>query len=335
MGNIREQFFHLYRWFELFRGTKTHFLTYHQRPHNTTDINVFSDAIRHQPKTAIVLQGPIVHHRDFTLQTIQLYHRLFPDCEIILATWQTEDQDYLKLFDLPKTHIILSQPPKLAGVANINYQLISSQAGTQLAQDIGCQYVLKTRTDQRMYAPNVMEFLLQTVRHFAIHPKYKPHQRIVSMSLNSFKYRLYSLSDMFIFGRTDDVLLYFSAPLDTRRRPKAVTSLRDVSKQNFCEVYLATHYLKAIGFKVTWSLRNSWQALADCFAIIDSESLDLFWPKYQQWLEYRYRTYDQLLNKQTLDYKEWFIIYTALSNKAVIPERTLDYSFDHPVVPQK
>lgn len=317
--------------YELLTTVPSKFFTFHLRPKKTEHISIFSDLLKKNTSVCIFLQGPIIKANDFTLETIRLYKKLYPDCVLVLSTWKQEAGEYLDQFKKERVKIILSTPPTASGIANINYQICSSKAAIVYAKKHGFEFVLKTRTDQRMYAPSVIEYLLNFIHYFPSAKKYRQTFRILGISLNTFKYRLYSLSDMLLFGHVDDLLLYFSAPLDHRTSMEKPKNLYQVSKQNLCEVYLATHFLEKVGFKLKWTLADSWKAFSECFAVFDAESVDLYWPKYQYFTEYRYRTYTKLYNNQLLDFKEWFNLVSGLHNKQHIPEETLQGLFDGPV----
>jgi hypothetical protein len=311
---------------------KSNFLTIHLRPKSVQVSGTFSDKLINHQNVCIFLQGPVLKSDDFTLETIKLYKKLFPECSIVLSTWKEESGEYLNRIKKEKIKIILNTPPKLSGIANINYQICSSKAAIEYAKKAGCEYVLKSRTDQRMYSPSAIEFILNLLHYFPSKKKYKQKFRIMGVSLNTFKYRLYSLSDMLLFGQIDDMLTYFSPPLDERMEMPKPKNLLEVSKQNLCEVYLASNFLKRTGFKLEWTLGNSWKAFAECFLVFDAEAVDLYWPKYTYFTEYRYRTYEKLYNNQLLDFKEWFNIATGLGNKQHIPEETLSNKFDEPLI---
>lgn len=310
------------------------YITLHTRPKCSEEIHTFSDESTYSENVCIVLQGPILKTDDFTLNTIKLYKKIFSNTKIILSTWDNEDKVYLKKLKNENIKIVLNKLPAQSGVANINYQICSTQNGIKYAKSTGAQFVIKNRTDQRMYSPNVVQFLLNLYHQFPSKKKYAQHGRILGVSLDTFKYRLYSLTDMLLFGHVDDMLLYFSPPLDTRTVYQPPLNLLEASKQNYCEIYLATHFLLKIGFNIEWSLKQSWKAFAECFLVFDTESIDLYWPKYGHLSEYRYRTYKSLTNKQLMDFKEWLNIHCKYSS-LYIPEETLNYDFDHDVMIKK
>ncbi|MCK4809722.1 MAG: hypothetical protein KAS99_02150 [Candidatus Omnitrophica bacterium] len=304
------------------------FITYHSRPMDSASVCTKRDDVRNQKRLAIIIQGPIVCKNDFTLETVRIYKEHYSNALIILSTWEDENSDAVKRFEELDVSVILNKKPDYSGISNINFQIVSAGSGIRKAQELGVEYALKTRTDQRIYAPNVADYLSNIVEVFPVSRGYeRQRKRIVGVSLNTFKYRMYGLSDMMIYGYIDDMLLYWNAVLDQRKfsdeeTQKASTSLRNFALWRVCEVYLSTEFLLKVGRKLEWTLKDSWEAFADHFCIIDREQLDLFWPKYNRF-EYRWLGYTEKINSEEMNFREWLNIYNNLGNKN-IRENILD-----------
>ena len=303
------------------------FITYHSRPMNSASVYTRSDEVRNQKRLAIVIQGPIISENDLTLETVKIYKKHFSDAPIILSTWSDEDSAAVKRFEELDVSVILNEKPAYSGTSNINFQIVSAGSGIRKAQELGAEYALKTRTDQRIYAPNVADYLYNITEVFPVREGYSQKKRIVGVGLNTFKYRMYGLSDMLIYGHIDDMLLYWNVALDQRvfsdeEIRKVSTSLRNFALWRVCEVYLATEFLLKVGRKLEWTLKDSWEAFADHFCIVDKEQLDLFWPKYNR-LEYQWLNYTDGINSQEMTFREWLNIYNNLGDKK-ISESVLD-----------
>jgi hypothetical protein len=166
------------------------------------------------------------------------------------------------------------------------------------------------------------------IQCFPCAPGFRQKGRIIGSSLNSFKYRLYDVSDMFVFGYTDDVIRFWNAGLDSR--PKSFFSreprtLREFAGWNICEMYLTSKYLESVGRDLQWTLRDSWQAWKDHFCIIDASSLNLFWYKYRRHHEHLYRSYAGNSLNEEIDFSFWLNLYGAdLSSAVDVPEHYLD-----------
>lgn len=299
----------------------------HSRPLHSEDFNLRSDNVINEKKIGIVMQGPIITDNDFTLETIKIYAKTFSKAStIIISTWLGEDVETVKkLRDLGAT-IIENEKPKHPGIKNINFQIVSSRNGIQKAKTFGVSHILKTRTDQRMYAPNVEEFLSTIIDTFPLTHPYNQKKRIVVVSLNTYKYRPYSVSDMTLFGTLEDMEVYFSPDEDLRTTPH-FNNIKTWSEDRLCEVYLSTTYLEKIGRKLDFTLEDSWHVFAEHFCVIDSQTLDIFWYKYEYWKEYGDLSYTKMKNTQELNFREWLTLYGSLTNKAEIPEKVIEGQF--------
>lgn len=305
-------------------------ITTHERLLNADAIHTFSDEVKETALIAIVIQGAIVKRNDFTLNTVKLYKKHFSNAIIIVTTWEDEAAADLKKIALAGAEIVVSTKPTFSGFNNINYQIITTAAGVNHAIAKGCTYIYKTRADQRMYAPNINEYLVALLQKFSVKDNTLQLGRLIALSLNTFKYRVYGISDMFMFGYASDMEKYWNCELDTRNL--TITdfygmSTFDFAKNRTCEVYLFTNYLNKLGIAYDWTLENSFQLIADYFIVIDKESVDLFWPKYTR-KEYRWISYDSVKMHQEINFREWFILYSALSNKLINESQRAGKFFD-------
>ena len=257
---------------------------------------------------------------DFTLETVRLYKKLFPDGSIIVSTWSdTPEKDLAGLRAEAGVTLLLTEKPPYPGYTNINYQIASTKAGIQHARSLGAEYIFKTRTDQRIYAPDVYRFAYGLLESFPLKAPSLQKKRLVALGMNTVKYRPYSLNDMFFFGTTHDMELYWDIPYDMRPVEKIRTVGELVSKK-VCEIYLMTHFLKAIGHPVQDSLADYWDALGRYFIMVDTADLDFYWFKKLRYLEYRTVKYDALYLSTEIGFREWIILYQNLYKKESVPE---------------
>lgn len=304
------------------------FFTFHTRPVSEQNFERDPQELEKNPKTAIIIQGPLILSQHFTVDTLKIYRRIFPKQLLILSTW--EDENAVELEDVKQikgVHLILSKKPRDAGIQHINYQIISASAGAKYAKSKGCKYLLKTRTDQRIYSPSAIRYLHALLKQFPVRVNLNQKQRIISTSLYTFKYRLYSISDMFLFGDISDMVRYLSPPLDTRKHEPYYSDLKTYSQLRLGEMYFSTKFLESCGLKLNWTLQQSWQSYADRFCICDKESIDLFWYKYDMFREYKFRQYGLEENSEMLGFKDWILLLQAFPSKKQIPEETLLRTF--------
>jgi hypothetical protein len=239
-------------------------------------------------RIAIVIQGPINHSESFTFNTVKHYFANFSNIQIILSTWNDEDLSQFRIFqENPSFHIVRSVKPEFSGMFNINLQIISTLEGVKKARNLGCDYVIKTRTDQAFLNHKTLNHLWLLRNNYC---QGNAESRIVALSRNTFLYRLYGISDMFLFGRIEDLELFWGVALDTRGNPafseknlmhaRSDLTLKDYSISELCEVYLVANYIRVKGIKLDFSLKQSLEVYRDLFVIMDSQSLDLIWDKY-------------------------------------------------------
>lgn len=284
--------------------------TFSFRPVKTSRISCLSQDLKQLEKISIVLQGPLQTKNNFTLETVKLYKKYYPLSPIIISTWDNSDIQLIKKIQEAGAIVCLSKLPENKGRGNINCQRISSLAGIEKARAIGCSHILKTRTDQRLYANNVLTYLLNILNLFPLKLNTKAHSRIISTSNCTFSDRLYNISDLCLFGTIDDMQRYFSCPEDTLNIPKNViyNNPVDFAQSRPGEIYFSTHYFENLGFKLDWTFEQSKYFLKELFVIIDCESLDMFWPKYVN-IEYRWRNYGQRNDLQQITFRDWLEYY--------------------------
>jgi hypothetical protein len=235
-----------------------------------------------KPDLGIVIQGPILRHQNFTYSTILRYLHFFPGAQIVLSTWKGEDIDAFLLVkeQFPNLHVLQLDEPLTSGPSNINYQILSTKAGLLKIKELGLDFVIKSRTDQCIYDPFALDKLRLCLNSY---PEIDGIGRIIFLSLNSFLFRLYGPSDMFQFGKTDQVLKYWESPFDMRQKslnPDSQISLREYSKNEICEVYLCTNYLRNLGFQLDFTMEQNLGFFRDLFIVLDASYVDLLWNKY-------------------------------------------------------
>lgn len=290
------------------------FVTYDEKPVFCADYRAISNNLKNPYSLTIMMQGPLKSEDDFTIETLKLYKQTFPNCPIILSTWKTEDPRAIKKIRALGVDVLLNDAPETKGLFNINYQILSTQNGLKYAKEKGAEYVIKTRTDQRFYETNIPQFLFNLLKVFPVYDANVQKARLITLSFDTFKYRLYDVSDMFLFGHIDDVIKFWSCDFEKRTKTPKWKNMLDYCKLKFSEIYYTTEYLEKLGYKIDWTLKNSWQAYARYFCIVDAHSLGLYWPKYYNFVN-RWRNFLGINPQlEELTFKEWFNLYTDLDN---------------------
>lgn len=236
---------------------------------------------------AIVMQGPLIKKANYTILTLNLYRKLYPEIRIILSTWRGLDQrtfEYLKNINV---EVIESDQPKLKGWANINLQIYSTNAALNrlLIADTVVTYVLKTRTDQRVNCnSDFLGFMGRMVDNSSSITK-ACAGKLVVCNLNMFKERLYIVSDMFMFGHISQMSKFWNLPMQTDLgRPEEISFLQ----QNRAEAYLINHFMDINKFIPEYTNLDSKKFIAAHFEVIDKNALGLHWYKYNHFINSKY-----------------------------------------------
>ena len=299
------------------------YIAYDEKPVYAADYRAAQDSLKLPQVLTIMMQGPLKLEENFTLETLKIYQEIFPNCPIVLSIWETENTDEVQKIKDLGVNVLLNNPSVPKGLWNINYQILSTQNGLAYAKKLGAKYVIKTRTDQRFYETNIPEFLFNLLKVFPPYNDKKQKTRLITLSMNTFKYRLYDISDMFLFGHIDDVIKFWSCDFEKRTEFPECKNMMEFSRGRPSEIYFTTEYLKKIGHKCEWTLQDSWLIYARYFCAIDANSVGLYWPKYSNHV-YRWRNFFGANPElEELTFKEWLNIYVDLENKKDIPEHLL------------
>ncbi len=298
------------RFFTVLNKKSDNLYTYHKRPLLAKDFKLES-SIEASDCLGVVIQGSIGSD-GFVCETVKIYKKIFPCSQIVVSTWVGESGNAIKELENVGASVILNEKPKNRGISNINLQIVSTRSGIEFAKSKGAKFILKTRSDQRIYATNTYDYFKNLLLTFPPLSDFV-NQRIIGISLNTFLYRMYGLSDMLMFGHVEDVLKFWSVKQDDREPDfpfdASSATLREFAEWNVCEVYLATEYLKSLGHTPKWTLEDSWDVFKKYFCIIDKESIDLFWNKYTT-LEYRWLRYDLSHNNfYEISFRDWLSLY--------------------------
>lgn len=303
-------------------GSGPDFLTFHARPKRAVDVLTWPDRVADAGTIAIVMQGPIAARFDFTLETLRLYGRI-PHCRRILSTWEDTPDEHLAPLRAMGVDVVLCKKPPQPGLFNVNMQITSAARGVEAAVQGGAQWVLKTRTDQRLCAPNAVAFLVALATTFPVAPGFDQKHRIVGVGHGSLKYAPYHLSDQSVFGHAHDMAKYWSPVLReeplpahwprTLREIYANVPIGELCRHGAAESYLASRYLQRLGRPLQWTLEDSWQVFKDHFCVADHATTDFFWMKaqLQTWRELL-TDYDGVSAARELTFADWLLLQSGL-----------------------
>ena len=72
------------------------YFSYSLKPKVSSNFNLVSTSSYKKNKFAIILQGPIGDEGNFVQETVKIYNKIFPNCKIILSTWDHENEKVIK-----------------------------------------------------------------------------------------------------------------------------------------------------------------------------------------------------------------------------------------------
>ena len=301
--------------------TKDNYLSYHLRPKKSKNFNLESTCSTDE-KIAIIIQGPIKEKFDFLKDTLNIYRKIFKNSIIIISTWESENINQIRSLVDKNIYIIFNKEPNTSR-SNVNHQITSTYEGLNLALQKKAKFALKTRADVRISKNNLETFLISLTQIFPVKQNSLINSRIIVPSLITFKYRIFSLSDIVMFGETNDLLKYFDKQLyeegllEMGINNKNPLENKNILKNNtpvVAEIFLCSRLINKIDSSMEWNLACWWKSLKDYFCVIDNSSLDLFWYKYDWEFEYRYlRTYSDKFAR-AIDFQDWLSLYNNSQN---------------------
>lgn len=288
----------------------------HLRPLYARDYTAERDPLNVYPRCTIVLQGPIQHKRSFTLETIRMYRKMFPEVSIVLSTWEDENKKILNEAREAGADVVVSKKPTYGGPGNTNMQLTSSLAGVTRAKEMGAEYIVKQRTDLRMYNARAIETMVNFLKYFPPSKRSNQKARIL-FGTGSTAYQPYQYGE-FLFGTADDIVDYYSAPLIQKGQEY---------EHYLVEMYLPTEFLKKKGWKLEWTIAHGWDVHRECFITLDWSALDMYWYKYynlRYWEYQNQRQYTKSVpSRDLVAFDEWFNILVDMENKTLRPDQKL------------
>jgi len=296
------------------------YFTFNLRPKKSENVITKSRNLQNK-KISIILQGPIEIIDNFTYETVLLYLKLFPNTDIILSTWKIDSiklkSKFKNLLEYNKNfHLIENLPPKKTGFKNINLQILTTKNAIKLAKELKCEFVLKTRTDFRIYKDNLSDFFINLLSTFRTKNNIGNQKfRIISLNLITAKYRLYSIGDILLFGHIDDISKYWDIDYYDKEIKKFNNIENGMIKNTPItgEVFLCTNYLLKIGIKLKWNLSDYWEICRDHFCIIDNDMIDGFWFKYNYMADKQYLKNYSLVNRRCIDFSDWLNLQNNLN----------------------
>ena len=274
------------------------FKLFHAKPSNLTFDNLNS-----HENYVIVIQGPVI--KNFTIETIKFYEKIFPGVKIIFSTWKISSEDFIKFKSLD-IELIQNVQPSTPGFSNINLQIVTTSNGIKYSQRFKRKYILKTRSDQRIYNFNSLLYMTDLLKHFSLISDVK----LVGCSLDNNLSRTFFLSDHLMFGKYNDMLNYWSPDLDLRDLSN-FNNITD-NNQHFHKIGGSYFFVNYIENHLNQSIKADFgEILAKNFVIINKSEINIFWNKYNA----REDKYSNNVSINERTFLEWFNLFIKFNEK--------------------
>lgn len=304
--------------------SKTRYISYQITPKDTTEIPL-PDNFGKPHSFAIILQGPICTKDDITIKSIRFYKKVYPYAKIIVSTWNDEPEELCSRLSELGAIIVRSEKPENSGSLNVNYQLVNSLAGVKKAQELHCEFAIKTRTDQRVCKPYIFDVMMSAIKLF---PGGKGQKgRIVVLGVNGGgMFSPYYPYDFLYLGYTQDLFSLFSAPLDERKNDKNARKTgvsltrRQRSVQMIApEIYILKHYCTdVLGLSCEDTVEGYWNVVKNYLICFGMNDVRLMWTKYEFLHDlnffssaYSGKDSQEHLSTMSFDFYNWLNLYVG------------------------
>lgn len=284
-----------------YKISKKYFWTYNLFYGFPSNLNF--DNLKNYNDYVIVIQGPF--NNSFSLETIKFYKKIFPNIEIVISTWSISELTQNEIQKL-NAHLLQNELPENPGFSNINLQIVTTSNGIKYAKKFNRKYILKTRSDQRIYNLKSLDYLTNLLNIFSG----KKNKRLIGCSLDNNINRAFFISDHLMFGEYIDMLNYWSPDLDKRTSIKT-EKINDKNQHKFRigGSYFFTNYIEK---HLCQNINSNFEKiLAQNFTIINKSDLNLFWNKYNL-KENKY--YDNFSNNERT-FMDWFSLYLKYNDQ--------------------
>ena len=246
----------------------------------------------HSKDITVVIQGPLFQqpksekHNGIN-QSLPSIRKYFPDAEVIISTWTTEDTSNINVDKIIKSDDVGGFPDTNKSTRNFNRQLVSTFKGIEQATR---PYVLKTRAD--------IVFTSAEIAQVSEHRKGSLLKQPITLTnmvfRNHFKIPfLFHLSDVVQFGLKQDMTDLWSIPkeeiheIETNGKENVFFRYSSSCFKYFPEQSLCIRWLKKYGIKINLrsptdiSLKFLWYwevVLYSNFHIINYEQSGIVFP---------------------------------------------------------
>ena len=208
----------------------------------------------------IIIQGAL--YGDFTLQTANEYAKMSVVNKVIVSTWEDQKINHNDINN-DKILLLKSKLIENGGPGNMNFQIMSSRNGIDLAHD---GLILKTRTDQFLYEHSLHKWLKyfdQQKNQNTLRYMDGEKQRSKVYLIGNNKRFPFHPQDHFFLGFKQDVEKVFDLPLWEEPSWTWRDAPIDFSKKLRPNIYLGINYYNKFFPETNKFLQNKEKYLLD------------------------------------------------------------------------
>lgn len=198
----------------LFSRTPRNFLTVIRNPIKVSDLEL--KQIEGFKDVGVLFQGPIDKNNDFTVETIKLIRLIYPDIQISLSTWKGSlSEESVKQLENFNCLVIQSDSFPAADKGTnkkksyLKNQLYSTQVGVSVLKQNGCKYILKIRTDIRIYKRDFIPYFINILKTYR-NNNIRLTNRLICVGFSNNLINVpFHMSDFIWFGFVDDIEKFY------------------------------------------------------------------------------------------------------------------------------
>ena len=200
----------------------------------------------------------------------------------------------------------------------MNFQIVSAREGVRAAVRSGCEFILKQRSDQRIYRCHPDIFLWSLSRSVPTSNLAIKSRMVINDVYTRVFWPLHP-TDHISFGHAADMIDYWDCPIAADQSGAwpgwhdPAAAILDLLRDGWnVESRLFANFLKKRGIEREFTLDEWWRLIAEMFVIVDNATLDLFWPKYDFYTERRFVDAYDLHPQQLLSFGDWLLLKSGI-----------------------
>jgi hypothetical protein len=272
-----------------------YFVSYNLRPKRAENFISRESVSENANDYAIIMQGPLVKENNFTLETVKLYNKIYPNVQIIVSTWNTEDAGYVsEIRKCNDCEVLLNELPEYCGFGNLNYQTYSTVEGLKRAKDLNKKFVFKTRCDYRFYKRGLLDYMRSLLMMFPCSDENmsQKYRIVITSGRHDDMFKQFYVGDQFNFGFISDMLNFWDHDLtDVNYPPQEMYKEFELKhltwkeERDICRNLTRRYIRKMTSSDVPNTIEAYWEFARKYLIFLSAKDVDAYWCKYENRFE--------------------------------------------------